>query len=80
MLRILIYSMIFLGAALMIRNIIRYARFARNVRKKGDWARERTILYIPLVLLIGFFFGYVVVGLFGNPDWVIAGRIRLMMP
>ena len=73
MLRILIYSMIFLGAALMIRNIIRYARFARNVRKKGDWARERTILYIPLVLLIGFFFGYVVVGLFGNPDWVIAG-------
>ena len=73
MLRVLIYSMIFLGAALMIRNIVRYARFARNVRKKGDWAKERTILYIPLVLLIGFFFGYVVVGLFGDPDWVIAG-------
>ena len=73
MLRILIYSMIFLGAALMVRNIVRYARFAGNVRKKGDWARERTILYTPLVLLIGFFFGYVVVGLLGNPDWVIAG-------
>ena len=73
MLRILIYGMILLGAALMIRNIIRYARFARNVRKKGDWEKERTILYVPLVLLIGFFFGYVTVGLFGDPDWVIGG-------
>ena len=73
MLSVLIYGMILAGAALMVSNIYRYARFARKVRRKGDWQKERTILYTPLVLLVGFLVGYLVVGLFGHPDWVVAG-------
>ena len=70
--RVLIYGMILLGAALMVSNIVRYAHYARKVREKGDWAKERTILYTPLALTVGFLFGYLGVGLFGKPDLLVA--------
>lgn len=37
------------------------------------WKRNSQILYIPIVLLTLFFFGYLVIGFFGKPNWVVAG-------
>ena len=68
-----IYLMIYAGSALMAYNIYRYMCFSRDVRKHGNWDREQRLLYLPIWLLVMFFIGYLVVGLFGKPDLVIAG-------
>ncbi len=73
MLSILIYGMVYLGSALMVVNILRYIQYIRHIQKKGEWADERMIIYIPLVLLVMFLVGYLVVGVFGRPDLVISG-------
>lgn len=70
---VFIYLMIYAGSALMVYNIYRYICFSRDVRKHGNWDRERRLFYIPISLLILFFVGYLVVGIFGNPDLVMAG-------
>ena len=70
---IFLYLMIYAGSALMAYNIYRYVCFSRDVRKHGNWDREQKLFYIPIWLLIMFFVGYLVVGLFGNPDLVMAG-------
>lgn len=69
----LIYAMIYAGSALMAYNIFLYMRFARRVRKHGKWDKGRRVLYLPIVLLMLFFIGYIAVGVFGKPDIVIAG-------
>ncbi len=69
----LIYSMVYLGSALMVYNIYGFIRFARYVRNLRSWNRENHILYIPIILLVCFLIGYLVVGIFGQPDLVIAG-------
>lgn len=73
MITALIYILIFLGSALMAYNIVRYVLFARHIRERGDWKAEQRILTIPIVLLVLFFIGYLVVGIFGKPDLVMAG-------
>ncbi len=65
--------MIYAGSALMAYNIYRYICFARDVRKHGNWDREQKIFNLPILLLILFFIGYLVVGIFGKPDLVMAG-------
>lgn len=70
---IVVYSMIYLGSALMIFNIYRYLRFARSISRKGGWAAEERLLKLPIALLICFLLGYLAVGLFGEPDLIIAG-------
>ena len=67
------YLMIYAGSVLMAYNIYRYICFSRDVRKHGNWDQEQRLFYIPIWLLIMFFIGYLVVGLFGKPDLVIAG-------
>ena len=67
------YLMIYAGSALMAYNIYRYICFARDVRKRGNWDREQRLFNIPIMLLILFFLGYIIVGMFGNPDLVMAG-------
>ena len=69
----LIYAMIFMGAALMIYNIIQYGRFMKNMKWLQHTSRDRFALYFPLVLLILFFAGYLFVGILGKPDLVIGG-------
>ena len=69
----LIYGMIYLGSALMVYNVYSYVRYARNLQKKKDWGKERSVLYIPIVLLMLFLMGYLAVGIFGRPDIIIAG-------
>lgn len=73
MLFVLVYSMIYLGSALMVYNIYRYIRFARNISQKGGWAAEERLLHTPIVLLVLFLLGYLCVGLFGKPDLIIGG-------
>ena len=68
-----IYLMIYVGSALMAFNIFRYARFSRRVRADGNWDQERQLFQIPILLLILFLAGYLVVALFGRPDPVMAG-------
>jgi len=70
---LLIYFMVFGGSALMAYNIYRYVRFSRSIRAHGDWAQERRFFNIPIILLVLFLIGYLMVGLFGHPDAVMAG-------
>ncbi len=70
---VFIYLMIYAGSALMAYNIYRYICFSRDVRKHGNWDQEQKLFNIPIMLLIMFFAGYLIVGLFGKPDLVMAG-------
>ena len=73
MLHIAIYSMIYLGSALMVYNIYSYIRFSRDIRKHGDWEKELPILIFPAILLILFLIGYLMVAFFGKPDLMVSG-------
>ena len=73
MINLLIYLMIYSGSALMACNIYRYMLFSRHIRQRGDWTREHRLFRIPVVLLILFLAGYLSIGLFGEPDLIIAG-------
>ena len=73
MISVFICSMIYLGSALMVYNIYRYIRFARDISRKGGWAEEERLLKVPIVLLVLFLLGYLSVGLFGKPDLIIGG-------
>ena len=72
MVAILHYLMVFSGSALMVYNIYKYVLFARSLRAMGGWEREQRTLYIPIVLLVLFLMGYLAVGIFGQPDLVVA--------
>ena len=65
--------MVFLGAALMVYNIYGFIRFARYIKKQVSWANESRIFYIPIILLVFFLIGYLIIGIFGKPDLVIGG-------
>jgi len=69
----IVYAMIYLGSALMVVNICGFVRFARYIRGMKSWGRGNGILYLPIVLLVCFLLGYLMVGFFGKPDIVIAG-------
>ena len=60
------------GAALMVFNIYGFVRFARFIKSQDNWDSSNGILYIPIVLLVMFLVGYLAVGLFGNPDIIMA--------
>ena len=64
--------MIYLGAALMVYNIVKYFRFQRRISRRGDWKTEQIVLQIPIVLLVLFLIGYLVVEICGKPDLVMA--------
>ena len=69
---IIIRTLICLGSALMVYNIIRYYGFYKHVRKMESIGEARRLAGIPLMLLIGFLAGYLIVGLLGKPDIVMA--------
>ena len=70
---VFIYLMIYAGSALMAYNIYRYICFSRVVRNHGNWDQGRGLFILPIMLLILFFVGYLLVGIFGKPDLVMAG-------
>ena len=67
-----IYGMIYLGSLLMIYNIYGFIRFARYIRARENWGGKMGILYIPVVLLVLFLFGYLAVGFLGKPDLIVS--------
>ena len=73
MLKWVILAMIYAGAALMIYNISCYARYSRFIRNIKGWNKRDSSLNLPIILLIGFLAGYILIGLFGNPNIVMAG-------
>lgn len=73
MLNWMIYGMVYLGALLMVYNIYGFISYARYVRGLESWREKNAILYVPTVLLIFFLLGYVAVGVFGDPDLIVAG-------
>ena len=73
MLNYVIYGMIYLGSALMVYNIYCYVQYIRRVRQIKHWVDDKGILNIPVFLLVMFLIGYLLVGLFGNPDLIISG-------
>lgn len=70
---LLIYGMVYLGSALMVYNVYSYIQYAKHLQEKKDWGKERSILYIPIFLLVMFLLGYLAVGIFGKPDIIISG-------
>ena len=70
---IIIDIMIFAGAALMVWNILRYNSYIKATLEYGDWEDSRATLLVPLALLIMFLAGYLIVGLSGKPDIIMAG-------
>ncbi len=70
---IILYMMIYAGSALMAYNIYRYICFSRDVRKHGNWEKAQRLFNLPILLLILFFIGYLIVGIFGKPDLVMSG-------
>ena len=68
----IIYAMVYLGSLLMVYNIYGFIQFARYIRKLKSWDSGVGLLYTPVILLICFLLGYLVVGFFGKPDLLIA--------
>lgn len=66
------YVLVYAGVAVMVYNIYGFIRYARYVQGQKAWRTSSTILYIPIALVILFLLGYLAVGLFGQPDLVIA--------
>ena len=64
--------MIYLGSALMIFNIARYAGFIKKMRWIDNSPRIHRALYLPITLLIAFLAGYLAVAWFGKPDLIVA--------
>ena len=73
MLQYLIYAMVYLGAALMVYNIYGFIRFAHFIKGRRMLNSSNAILYIPILLLVFFLIGYLVIGFFGKPDLIMAG-------
>ena len=65
--------LIYLGSLLMVYNICGFVRYARRIGGLENWGGKKHILYIPIVLLVMFLLGYLLVGLFGTPDLIVAG-------
>ena len=70
---ILTHLMIYAGSALMVYNIWRCYGFVRGMRDVRGLEKLRPLLPVPLVLLVSFLVGYLLVGLFGAPDPIVAG-------
>ena len=69
----IIYGMIYLGAILMVFNIWGFINFAKQIHDQESLSHERSILYIPILLLVFFLIGYLLVAFFGKPTLIIAG-------
>ena len=77
MIRWMISAMVYLGSALMVCNIYGFIQVERYIRSKKTWNEKNYILYLPIVLLIFFLIGYLVIGFFGQPEGGLQGEREL---
>lgn len=68
----LIFGMILAGSILMVYNIIRYAAFIKRNSDLEKGATGNGVNIVPLLLLIFFLIGYLIVGISGIADVLIA--------
>ena len=59
----LIMAMIFAGSTLMVYNIVRYFLFLKKNNDLDDKSGNRLLLIVPLMLLVFFLIGYIVIGI-----------------
>ena len=71
MVQYLTYAMVYMGAALMIYNIIGFIRYARQMKSRAEGKKQIVVLYVPIILLLLFLLGYLLIGFFGHPDWLV---------
>ena len=73
--QIIIKVMIFLGSALMVMNIIRFAAFMAHLNDVISSGNAKTTfsLFTGLFLLVFFLCGYLFTAFLGNPDLVMGG-------
>ena len=69
----LIYGMVYAGAALMIWNIICFVHYERFMQEQKSGKRSGWLLKVPILLLLLFLAGYLLVGIIGRPDLIVAG-------
>ena len=71
---IVFYISVFGGAALMVYNIVRYFLFFHRMQKMEQYSQNRVVVFVPGIMLILFFVGYILVGIFdSNKDLIVAG-------
>ena len=68
----LIFIMIVLGSLLMIYNIFRYGVFIKRSNDLDHQTSKKGIILIPLFLLIFFLIGYLVIGISGIANLMVA--------
>ena len=71
----MIAVMIAFGAILMVTNIVRYCMFIKSTKDvlSSGVSQDKIWELVALALLIFFLIGYILVGLFGKPDLMVAG-------
>ena len=72
---VLIYAMISIGVIIMVTNIYRYLLFLQSLRDVLSAGHNESAFWkrLALVLLIFFLCGYIFIGVFSNPDVMMAG-------
>lgn len=66
-------GLIYCGAALMVWNIISFIRYARFLKGQKSWKSNGWLLNVPILLLMLFLAGYLLVAILGKPDLIMAG-------
>ena len=70
--QLLNYIMIFSGSALMVYNIVRYGMFVKSSAGLEKNRKNTGLLIVPLLLLVFFLIGYVVIGITLEPNLLVA--------
>ena len=70
---LLIYAMIICGSVIMFISILEYSRFMRNKGVISVISDTRGVVLAPLILMIMFLAGYIAIGIFVKPQFLIGG-------
>ncbi|MBR4692135.1 MAG: response regulator [Oscillospiraceae bacterium] len=70
--QLLVRIMIILGSALMVYNILRYGRFLKLSLETEQGSGKHGLLTVPLLLLVFFLVGYLIVAVSGIADLLMA--------
>ena len=72
MLDVVIYTMIYVGSAVMLFNVFGFFLFAYNMAKENRSKKGNIVYYVPFILVVLFLLGYLGVAIWGKPDLLVA--------